>query len=208
MLPQFLCNSSLCMETRESVLEFVRQSWKSWRILANVGEVWRSDREVVLTAVRRDGQNLEFVAEALKGDREIVLAAVQHNGFALEHAADFFRADREVVLAAVQQDADALGLAADDLLEDPTFATEAKRGAHLLKLTMLSGRSTVVAAWDSWTVEHVLARCRKRLALSDDGATMELWHGSERVPDGTGPKDWPGVQPLGEITECQLLVRR
>eukprot|EP00971_Amphidinium_carterae_P002867 56269-Amphidinium_carterae.1 len=34
---------SLCMETKESVLELVRRSWKA---LANVGEVWRSDREV------------------------------------------------------------------------------------------------------------------------------------------------------------------
>eukprot|EP00971_Amphidinium_carterae_P229900 4562293-Amphidinium_carterae.1 len=50
-------------------------------------------------------------------------------------------AEREVVLAAVQQSERALPWAADDLLEDPTFAREAKRDFHLLKLTMLSGKA-------------------------------------------------------------------
>eukprot|EP00971_Amphidinium_carterae_P210233 4171093-Amphidinium_carterae.1 len=75
---------------------------------------------------------------------------------------------------------------------------------------MLSGRSTVVVARPSWNVETVLAKCRKRLGLPDDGSTMELWLGSgERVPDDDEDvEDWPGVQPKGEITEYQLLVRR
>eukprot|EP00971_Amphidinium_carterae_P167342 3315854-Amphidinium_carterae.1 len=37
--------------------------------------------------------------------------------------------------------------------QDPTFAIEAKREHHLLKLTMLSGRSTVVAAEGGEDVE-------------------------------------------------------
>eukprot|EP00971_Amphidinium_carterae_P145958 2893094-Amphidinium_carterae.1 len=61
-----------------------------------VDEVWRSDHEVVLAAVRRDGLALKFAAEALKGDREIVLAAVQENGYALQHATEALMADREV----------------------------------------------------------------------------------------------------------------
>eukprot|EP00971_Amphidinium_carterae_P006037 118967-Amphidinium_carterae.1 len=76
---------------------------------------------------------------------------------------------------------------------------------------MLSGRSIVVAArvWGLWRVQNVLHECRKRLGLSDEGATMELWHGSDRVPDDDRLLlDFPGVQPLGEISEYQLLVRR
>eukprot|EP00971_Amphidinium_carterae_P166211 3294434-Amphidinium_carterae.1 len=97
-----------------------------------------------------------------------------------------FRGDRDVVAAAVQKDGDALRFAADDLLEDPTFATVAKRRFLLLKLTMLSGRSTVVAAGYYWNAGDVLAGCRCKLGLEDDGSTMELWHGSgERVPDDT-----------------------
>eukprot|EP00971_Amphidinium_carterae_P284314 5644869-Amphidinium_carterae.2 len=76
-------------------------------------------------------------------------------------------------------------MAADCLLEDPTFAMEAKREFRLLKLTMLSGRSTVVRAESSNDVRFVDAACRSRLGLSpigDHGSTMELWHGSTRVP--------------------------
>eukprot|EP00971_Amphidinium_carterae_P002684 53273-Amphidinium_carterae.1 len=59
-----------------------------------------------------------------------------------------------------------------------------------------------------YIVEHVLINCRRRLGLADDGSTMELMHGSERVPDDVRVGDWPGVQPRGEISEYQLLLRR
>eukprot|EP00971_Amphidinium_carterae_P291620 5789139-Amphidinium_carterae.1 len=73
---------------------------------------------------------------------------------------------------------------------------------------MLSGRNTVVAVSGGWNVRDVLADCRRRLGLADDGITMELWHGPERVPDETWVRDSPGIQPRGEISEYQLLVRR
>eukprot|EP00971_Amphidinium_carterae_P130856 2592242-Amphidinium_carterae.1 len=75
---------------------------------------------------------------------------------------------------------------------------------------MLSGRSTVVVASDGWDVEIVLDECHRRLCLADDGAAMELWDLSgEKVPDDdeTEVRDWPSVQPLGEISEYQLLLR-
>eukprot|EP00971_Amphidinium_carterae_P161692 3205271-Amphidinium_carterae.1 len=74
---------------------------------------------------------------------------------------------------------------------------------------MLSGRSTVVAAHQLWSVGNVLDECRRRLGLEEDGTRMELWHGSEKVPDeATEVRDWPGIQPEGEISEYQLVLRR
>eukprot|EP00971_Amphidinium_carterae_P036336 714487-Amphidinium_carterae.1 len=86
---------------------------------------------------------------------------------------------------------------------------EAKWQYYLLKLTMLSGRSTVVGAEDYWRADNVLAMCHRRLSL-DGGARMEaqLWHGPEMVPADARVRDWPGVQPKGEISEYQLLLRR
>eukprot|EP00971_Amphidinium_carterae_P268959 5335905-Amphidinium_carterae.1 len=193
--------------SREYVLDSVVQSWRS---LEHVGEAWRSDREVVLRAVRAHGRALEFAAEALKGDREIVLAAVRKNGFALQHATEALKRDPEIVLAAVQQNAVAVSLAADEMLEDASFAMDAKKWFYLLKLTMLSGRSIVVAVLRAVNnkVEDVLAVCRERLGLADDGSTIELWHGAERVPAHAKVQDWPGVQPLGEISVYQLVVTR
>eukprot|EP00971_Amphidinium_carterae_P031221 614522-Amphidinium_carterae.1 len=66
----------------------------------------------------------------------------------------------------------------------------------------------MVAAESDETVEIVLDKCRERLNLADDGATMELWHGQDRVPGRTEVEDWPGVQPRGEITEYQLVLTR
>ena len=48
----------------------------------------RADREVVLTAVGLDGDNLQFAAEKLRADREVVLAAVGKNWRALQFAAE------------------------------------------------------------------------------------------------------------------------
>eukprot|EP00971_Amphidinium_carterae_P173544 3440170-Amphidinium_carterae.1 len=74
---------------------------------------------------------------------------------------------------------------------------------------MLSGRSTVVVAGGIGTAADVLRMCRRRLGLLDDGTTMELWHGSGRVPaDGKYVPNWPGIQPPGEISEYQLVVTR
>eukprot|EP00971_Amphidinium_carterae_P302532 6011711-Amphidinium_carterae.1 len=113
-------------------------------------------------------------------------------------------------LAALIPKRGALDYAADCLLEDPTFATEAKRQFHLLKLTMLSGRSMVVTANGDMDVEEVLQECHRRLNLADDGAAMELWDLSgEKVPDDEERevRDWPGLQPTGEISEYQLVLR-
>eukprot|EP00971_Amphidinium_carterae_P047365 933198-Amphidinium_carterae.1 len=152
---------------------------------------------------------LQHATEARRADRAVVLAAVQQSGSALMYATEALRADRDVVLAAMQQSASAIRFAADEMLEDPTFATEAKTRHYLLKVTMLSGRSTVVAA--GYELAYgVLVRCRERLGLADDGSTLELWHSSgERVPDDyTEVRHFPGIQPPGKISEYQLLVTR
>eukprot|EP00971_Amphidinium_carterae_P049122 967880-Amphidinium_carterae.1 len=61
---------------------------------------------------------------------------------------------------------------------------------------------------DNDFVGEVLTVCRRRLNLADDGSTMELWHSSGvKVPDRMQVRNFPGVQPKGEITEYQLLLR-
>eukprot|EP00971_Amphidinium_carterae_P352916 6492772-Amphidinium_carterae.1 len=119
-------------------------------------------------------------------------------------------ADRELIQSALLVSVAALQYAADVLLLDPTFAPAEKRQYYLLKLTMLSGRSTVVLAPHFGAMGDVLWDARRKLALPDAGSPMELWHGAVRVPHDAEllPYRWPGMQPKGEITEYQLLVRR
>ena len=52
-----------------------------------VGGLYAGRREVLLAAVKQNGQALENAAKLHKRDREIVLAAVMQNGYALGYAA-------------------------------------------------------------------------------------------------------------------------
>eukprot|EP00971_Amphidinium_carterae_P237100 4705707-Amphidinium_carterae.1 len=63
---------------------------------------------------------------------------------ALDYAAEEFKADHEIFLEAVFQDPDAFHFVEDRQLLDSTFAPEAKQGFHILHISLLSGRSTVV----------------------------------------------------------------
>ncbi len=63
----------------------------------------RSNREIILEAVRRNGLALQFAALELRADREIVLAAVQDCGYALQHAHQALKDDALVVRAAICQ---------------------------------------------------------------------------------------------------------
>jgi hypothetical protein len=53
-----------------------------------------------------------FADEALQADREVVLAAVRQDGNSLKHAARPLRAEQEVVAATVQQCGSSLRYAA------------------------------------------------------------------------------------------------
>ena len=61
-------------------------------------EKLRSDKEIVLAAVKNDGCALEYASEELKADAEIVLAAVKNNGIALEYASKKLKADKTIVM--------------------------------------------------------------------------------------------------------------
>ena len=85
-----------------------------------------NDKELVLSAVQRNGGALEFASEALRADKEVVLAAVQNHGYALQFASDALRNDKEVVLAAVQQYGRALECASKALQNDQNMLSWAE----------------------------------------------------------------------------------
>eukprot|EP00971_Amphidinium_carterae_P254482 5052185-Amphidinium_carterae.1 len=173
--------------------------------LQYAAESCRSDHEIVLAAVRQDGFALHFAAESCKNDREIVLAAVQQNGCALEDAAESCRSDRGIVLAAVQNHIIGLLFASDALLEDTSFAADAKKEVYILRISLMSGRSTCVPAIQDEVTETVIDWACERLALPRSGSER-LLQGTSVVPAGTFLQDWPGSLRLGEVTDYQLIV--
>ena len=111
---------------REVVLAAVKSNGNQ---LEYASEALRGDREIVLAAVKFNGDQLEYASEELRGDKEIVLAAVQHSGSygALQYASEELRGDREVVLAAVKNDMYALQYASEELQNDEELKKIAER---------------------------------------------------------------------------------
>ena len=65
-------------------------------------------KEVVLAAVRRDGEDLKYAPYDCLVDRGILLAAVSQNGLSVRHALQNERDDKEIALAAVRSRGDAI----------------------------------------------------------------------------------------------------
>ena len=96
-------------------------------------EKLRSDRTVVLAAVRNNTAALRYASDELRGDREVVREAVKRNmtlgvrTTALEYASEELRNDRDIVLEAVRVNADALEHVSDKLRADREIALAAVR---------------------------------------------------------------------------------
>eukprot|EP00933_Yihiella_yeosuensis_P005013 TRINITY_DN109430_c0_g1_i1.p1 TRINITY_DN109430_c0_g1~~TRINITY_DN109430_c0_g1_i1.p1 ORF type:complete len:256 (+),score=57.23 TRINITY_DN109430_c0_g1_i1:152-919(+) len=86
--------------------------------LSEAPEHIRSDREVILAAVRHNGRALEFASGGLQADAEVVLNALEEDSFACNYIAEELWATREVVLAAVRRRGIALRHAVAELLGD------------------------------------------------------------------------------------------
>lgn len=72
---------------------------------------FRSDREIVLLAVEKDGCALQFASGVLKADRDIVRAAVLQNSLALQYASKALGIDPQVTQTSIEQNAAAAKLA-------------------------------------------------------------------------------------------------
>mmetsp|Transcript_47148 Transcript_47148/g.86535 ORF Transcript_47148/g.86535 Transcript_47148/m.86535 type:complete len:199 (-) Transcript_47148:58-654(-) len=188
--------------TADGVLDEVT---RNGNCLGTLPEEFTRDRNVVLAAVQQNGWALRFAADVCRRDPQIVLTAVEQNGFALQHAAECCKSNREIVLRAVEQTPDALYHAADMFLEDNSFALEAKLAFFVLKVTMLSGRSTFVVSRGILDLEDILVRSCERLGVTRTGHEV-LFHGVDAVLPGLSVCMWPGIQPRGQVTEYQLVV--
>ncbi|CAE7923035.1 unnamed protein product [Symbiodinium sp. KB8] len=124
------------------LLEDLQDSHHPKRVLREAPAKFRSDREVVLTAVVRDASCLSLADKTLQqcrefalnladrngmalkyctafqDDLEVCMAAVKQDGFALQYASAALRKSKAVVLAAVGRDGLALEFAAPELRQD------------------------------------------------------------------------------------------
>jgi lambda repressor-like predicted transcriptional regulator len=88
------------------------------------------DREIVMAAVKQHGASLYYASEELRADREIVMAAVtsyNNQWQTLVRASEELRADREIVMAAVKRDGRSLAYASEELRADREVVMAAVR---------------------------------------------------------------------------------
>mmetsp|Transcript_4750 Transcript_4750/g.8128 ORF Transcript_4750/g.8128 Transcript_4750/m.8128 type:complete len:347 (+) Transcript_4750:21-1061(+) len=194
-----------CRGDHEIVMAAVTQNWSA---LEKASEALKSDHDIVLAAVKQNRSALRIAGTICRSDRDIVLAAVRQHWLSLEWAAEPCRNDRQIVSTAVRGARNALVWAADGLLEDTTFARDAKKEYYILKVSMLSGRYAVVPSCIALneTADQVIRTCAKRLNLPGTGGA-KLVHGADIIPGGARIKDWPGLRTeVAEVSEYQLIV--
>ena len=98
---------------KEVVLVALSTGENSGCLLQFVDDKLKSDKDVVMAAVKNDGVALKFADRGLRNDQDIVVAAVAQNGCALQYASDNMRRQKEIVMLAVGQNGAALLFAKD-----------------------------------------------------------------------------------------------
>ena len=99
-------------------------------------QCFRSDKEVVLAAMRQKEDALELASDGLRNDREFVMQVLRDYSIrspsggsrVLKFASTGLQSDREVVLVAVYRDGDMLEFASYNLRLDTKILLEAVRG--------------------------------------------------------------------------------
>ena len=95
-----------------------------------IGDAITGNFNIVMKAVRKDGENLKYASDALKDNNQIVFEAVKHSDSALQHASLRLRNDDEIVLAAVKRQGHQLMDASGRLQGDRNTVIEAVKNNH------------------------------------------------------------------------------
>jgi len=107
---------------RGLVLQAVKYSGA---LLGEASDELKGDRAFVLEALRLSGAAMKGASEELRGSREFILEAARTGcGSAMEGAADYLRADKELVMEATLEDPEAFKYASDDLRYNKGFVME------------------------------------------------------------------------------------
>lgn len=99
--------------------------------LKGVPQEYRSNKEVVLQAVRHNGANLEYASDELRKDEEVVYAAVLNDGNALQFADEQLRDSKDLIVKIVKMQNCAFRYIGSKLLADRKFVIKVIRAHHL-----------------------------------------------------------------------------
>jgi Domain of unknown function (DUF4116) len=161
---------------RDFALQMIRHHDGKYKhyadILGNFEESIRSDREVVLEAVKVHGTALQYASIELRNDREVVLAAVNtrypwvmDRGDPLHsyrYASEALRNDPEIAMAAVKNNGCVLEYLPDSFRNDPKYVEAGMPSLH--KIMGGDNRIFACAPQDMNFVTGEPLKARMRLA--------------------------------------------
>lgn len=109
-------------EDREIVLHAVKKKGNN---LYWASDLLRADREIVLEAMSNGATCLSTVSLQLRDDREVVLKAVSNYGLVILYASSALQLDRGIALAAVQNNGESLQYLSDTFRDDEEICSVA-----------------------------------------------------------------------------------
>ena len=74
------------------------------KLISEAPKELKVDREVIMSAVKKNGFALQYASKEVKADKKIVMAAVKQSGEALEFASLELQDDKKIVIEAVKRD--------------------------------------------------------------------------------------------------------
>jgi hypothetical protein len=83
--------------------------------LKYASEALKSDKEIVMAAIKQNFEAFDYSSIALKSDKEFVLTAVKHNWNAFKYVSKSLQSNKEILLAAANQNLYALYFAPADV---------------------------------------------------------------------------------------------
>ena len=104
---------------KEIILEAVKRQGE---LLAYAKNGFNADKEVVREALKNDPMALQYASKKLRADKKIVKLAVEKIGTAMQFADDQLRKDKEVALAAIRSRSEAIQIVHSSVLEDKNIA--------------------------------------------------------------------------------------
>mmetsp|Transcript_37860 Transcript_37860/g.49023 ORF Transcript_37860/g.49023 Transcript_37860/m.49023 type:complete len:361 (-) Transcript_37860:57-1139(-) len=125
----YLCYQVPPTRQYKRLLEYVKNTGLHERIFYKnfqqfASSNWDCDT-IVMTAVKENGEALQYAYETHQSNREIVSMAVNTNGTALLYASTKLRADYDIVQMAIQNNGEALKYASTNLRNNENIVLEA-----------------------------------------------------------------------------------
>lgn len=110
-------------DKKNIMIEAIKRSEKA-DMIAYAASDLRADKDVMMEAVKKNGDNIAYAAEELFSDKELILEAVKGNGYNLKYASDELKDDKYFVLEAIRIDGYAFVCVSDRLKKDKQLILE------------------------------------------------------------------------------------